>query len=125
MPLANRVVAGSPPPSAESNSCLVYLGQKLGIDLPEHFVQNHQALDQCFDLRNDLMKIVYNPAHKNFKPALEGHMKGAATHLAKLDGFCVGPFMCGATIQSADFHVFEMIDQHVMMCSEMGLALDL
>ena len=109
----------------QSNSCLIYLGQKLGIDAAEHMIHNHQVLDQTMDLRNDLMKIIYNPAHADFKPALEGHMKGAATHLAKLEGFCKGPFMCGPAMQSGDFHVFEMIDQHVMMCSELGAAFDL
>merc|ERR1719409_2270165 len=83
------------------------------------------VLDQTMDLRNDLMKIVYGPAGKNFKPALEGHMKGAATHLAKLEGFCKGPFMCGGTMQSGDFHVFEMVDQHVNMCAETGVPFDL
>ena len=109
----------------QSNSCLIYLGQKLGIDAAEHMIHNHQVLDQTMDLRNDLMKIIYNPAHADFKPALEGHMKGAATHLAKFEGFCKGPFMCGPAMQSGDFHVFEMIDQHVMMCSELGAAFDL
>ena len=36
----------------QSNSCLVYLGQKLGIDKPECMVKNHQVLDQTMDLRS-------------------------------------------------------------------------
>merc|ERR1719199_2401194 len=88
----------------QSNSCLVYLGQRLGIDQPECMVHNHQALDQCMDLRNDLMKIAYGPAGKEFKPAYEKHFEGAKAHLKKLEGFCTGPFMCGAAPQSADFH---------------------
>jgi glutathione S-transferase len=61
----------------QSNSCLLYLGQKLAIDLPEHMIRNHQVLDQTIDLRNALMKIAYGPEGKEFKPALEGHMDGA------------------------------------------------
>ncbi len=40
----------------QSNSCMLYLGRKLGIDRDEFFVRNHQVLDQTMDLRNDLMK---------------------------------------------------------------------
>ena len=48
----------------------------------------------------------------NFKPALEKHLEGAMKHLTKLEGFCAGPFMCGGAMQSGDFHVFEMLEQH-------------
>ena len=60
------------------------------------------------------MKIIYNPANKDFKPALEGHMKGAATHLAKLEGFCSGPFMCGDAPQSGDFHVTKQLSPRTL-----------
>ena len=60
--------------------------------------------------------VVYNPANSPFKPALEKHMESATTHFTKLEGFCKGPYMCGGAMQSADFHIFEMVDQHVIMC---------
>ena len=52
------------------------------------------------DLRNDTMKIVYPFGGKvsskaEFPAALAEHMKGAAGHFAKLEGHCVGPFICG------------------------------
>jgi len=109
----------------QSNSCLLFLGTKLGIDKPDCMIYNHQVLDQVMDLRNELMKIVYNPACKPFKDALEKHMDSAATHFAKLEAFCKGPYMCGGAMQSGDFHLFEMIDQHVIMCAEEGVAFDL
>jgi glutathione S-transferase len=113
----------------QSNSCLLWLGQRLGIDKPEHAVHNHQALDQVMDLRNDTMKIVYGfskvvPSKDEFPAGLAKHMQGAATHLTKLEGHCVGPFMCGAAPQSSDFHVFEMFDQHVLMCEQTGVPFD-
>ena len=43
----------------QSNSCLLYLGKKLGVDLDEHFIHNHQVLDQVMDLRNATMELVY------------------------------------------------------------------
>jgi len=107
----------------QSNSCLLFLGQKLGIDKVQYMIDNHQALDQTMDLRNALMKICYGPDGKDFKAALENHMKGAATHFEKLEAFCKGPYMCGAEMQSADFHVFEMLDQHTAMCQEMWVVM--
>jgi glutathione S-transferase len=113
----------------QSNSCLLYLGRKLGIDLPQHLDHNHQALDQIMDLRNDTMKIVYPfgaiKTRAEFPEALVKHMDScAAGHFAKLNAHCVGPFMCGPQPQSADFHCFEMFDQHMTMCKEMGITFD-
>lgn len=102
----------------QSNSVMVYLGKQLGIDKDEHFVHNHQVLDQAMDLRNDLMKIVYPFAgavktEDQLPEAFTAHLESA--HFAKLEGFCKGPYMCGAMPQSGDFHVFEMMDQHIVM----------
>lgn len=82
-----------------------------------------QALDQAMDWRNDTMQIVYPIAavktKDDFPAALRSHMDAcAATHLRKLQGFCVGPFMCGPVPQSADFHVFELVEHHIAMCEE-------
>jgi len=110
----------------QTNSVLVYLGSKLNIDQPIYRIHNQQVLDQTMDLRNDVVGFCYGPAGNPFKPALEKHMGGsAATNLTKLEGFCVGPYMCGPTMQSGDFHVFEMLDQHLMMCTDEGVAFEL
>merc|ERR1711865_576493 len=104
----------------QSNSCMLYLGQKLGIDTPENFIKNHQALDQIMDLRNDVITIVY-PFHgikgaDAFTVALGEHMTGKAKgHFGKLEGFVTGLYICGAAPSSADFHLWEMLDQHVLM----------
>jgi glutathione S-transferase len=110
----------------QSNSVLLYLGQKLGIDTPENFVHNHQVLDQTMDLRNDLMKIVYPfgavKTKEEFPAAAKSHMEGSATgNFTKLEGFCKGPYMCGDAPQSGDFHVFEMLDQHKIICEALGI----
>jgi glutathione S-transferase len=109
----------------QSNSCLLHLGLKLGIDKPELLIRNHQVLDQTMDLRNDLVKIVYNPKFKDdFAAVFTKHLGGARAHFEKLEGFCIGPFMCGEAAQSGDFHVFEMLDQHMEMCQELATAFE-
>merc|ERR1711924_88616 len=105
----------------QSNTCLLYLGQKLGIDTPENFIHNHMVLDQVMDLRNDLMKVVYPfgavKTKEEFPEAAKNHMAGSATtNFKKLEGICKGPYMCGDAPQSGDFHVFEMLDQHFSIC---------
>merc|ERR1711871_484229 len=110
----------------QSNTCLLYLGQKAGIDKPEHFINNHMVLDQCMDLRNDLMKIVYPfgsvKTKEEFPEAAKSHLEKSKGHFTKLNAFCKGPYMCGADIQSGDFHVFEMIDQHMSIAAAVGVA---
>jgi glutathione S-transferase len=106
----------------QSVSCLLYLGQKLGIDKAANFIRNHQAHDQAMDLRNDLIKVVYGGEKAEWQAKFEKHLEFA--HFTKLEGFCAGPYMCGAEMQSADFHVFEMLDQHMAMTKECGINFD-
>merc|ERR1712005_34543 len=63
------------------------------------------------------MKVVYpfgDAKTKDEFPAVaKKHLEGSTqTNMKKLEGFCKGPYMCGNTPQSGDFHVFEMLDQH-------------
>jgi glutathione S-transferase len=110
----------------QSNTCLLYLGRKLGIDTDEAFIKNHTVLDEVMDLRNKLMTIVY-PFFYVVK-SKEEFPEGAKKHLAetvvtsytKLEGFCEGPYMCGAAMQSGDFHLFEMLDQHSSISAHVG-----
>jgi len=109
----------------QSNTCLVYLGRKLGVDTEANFIKNHTVLDQVMDLRNDLMKVVYPfgsvKTKEEFPAAAKQHLAGSVTtNLTKLEGFCAGPYMCGAAPESGDFALFEMLDQHQSICSGIG-----
>lgn len=113
----------------QSNTCTVYLGQRLGIDAPEDFVANHTVIDQAHDLRNNLMEVVYpqpvghTETHGEFPEAARKHMAGPVkAHFTKLEGFCKGPYMCGDKPQSGDFHVFEMLDQHESLAKSLDEA---
>merc|ERR1711934_596375 len=110
----------------QTNTVLLYLGKLFGLDTEDNFAQNHCVLDQVMDLRNDLMKIVYPfgaiKSKEEFPAAAKAHVEGGMkTHLTKLNAFCKGPYMCGADIQSGDFHVFEMIDQHMSIAAVVGV----
>jgi len=110
----------------QSNTCCLYLGKKLGIDTEAEFIHNHTVLDQTMDLRNDLMKIVYPfgsiKTKDEFPEGAKGHLEGSCKgNLTKLEGFCKGPYMCGAAPQSGDFALFEMLDQHQSICASVGV----
>jgi len=105
----------------QSNTCLLYLGKKLGIDTEECYWHNHGALDQVKDVRDDLMKVVYCGSDDEFPSVAQSHLEGSCTsNFTKLEGFCKGPYMCGAAPQSSDFHIFEMIDQHMDIAAKLG-----
>jgi len=112
----------------QSNTCLLYLGRLLRLDKPRDFFHNHLVLDQTMDWRNDTMKIVYPFAGvvKSKDEFAEGANKHLAestkTHMTKLEGLCQGDYMCGNSPQSADFHVFEMLDQHIDIAAKVGAA---
>lgn len=111
----------------QSNTCVFYLGKRLGIDSDDLKISiaNHTVLDQTMDLRNDLMKVVYPfgaiKTREEFPEGAKKHMEGSATaNFSKLEAFCVGPFMTGAAVQSGDFMLFEMLDQHSIMSRSLG-----
>jgi len=110
----------------QSNTCMLYLGGKLGIDKPQFMVKNHTVLDQTMDLRNDLTGNVVYPfgqakTKEEFPAVAQAHIDGSTTNnLTKLEGFCEGPFMCGDEPQSGDFHVWEMLDQHRSISEAVG-----
>merc|ERR1711998_668207 len=68
----------------QSNTCLLYIGQKLGIDSQECFFHNHTVLDQAMDLRNDLMKVVYPfgavKSKEEFPEAFKKHAGSSMTN---------------------------------------------
>jgi len=109
----------------QSNTCMVYLGGRLGIDRQEHMIRNRTVLDQTMDLRNALVKIVYPFGAIKTKDAFaEGarqHIDGdMMANFTKLENFCVGRFMCGDEPQSGDFHLWEMLDQHRAIAEAIG-----
>lgn len=113
----------------QSNACLRYVGAKVGIDgrSPRESVLNDQVLCQVMDLRNAVIALTYmNWGAKpkaEFPAELAKHVAGPmAAHYTKLEGFFHGEFLCGAAPCSGDFHAWEMLDQHEIMCARLGIA---
>lgn len=113
----------------QSTSCYTYLGRKLNLmgSNEAELTAVEQTLAQCFDLRNDVIDLVYPfkavKTAEDYAAALPTHLDGnAKTHYEKFEGFFGDkPFLAAATITAGDFHVWEMLDQHEMMASRAGL----
>ena len=63
---------------SQSNTCALYLGRRLGIDdgmSGTYQTYNHTVLDQTYDLRNDLMKVVCPSERQKRKPTSNKRQK--------------------------------------------------
>merc|ERR1712137_345233 len=108
----------------QTNACLLYLGNLLGLNgsTPAARVLNNQVLCEIHDLRNEAIEIVYSfkqrcRSREEFEQAIVSHLRqGCVAAYRKLDDFygmtSGGPYLAGRNICSADFHVWEMLDQH-------------
>ena len=116
-----------------SNSVLEYVGDKLGIDGfkddGEKYA-NAQVLDEVYDLRNALMQVVY-PFHKftrtaeEFEETCPAHLSTKVpAHYTKLEAWMATRgtkfLVRDASPTSADFHAFEMLDQHEEIAKKRG-----
>jgi hypothetical protein len=114
----------------QSTAVYTFLGRAFSMmgEDEEELVACEQSLAQAFDLRNDLMKIVYpfgGVTPENFAQKLEAHLEGSVrTHYSKFEGFLQASgsgFVCRSGLSAGDFHLFEMLDQHEMMAARHGL----
>ena len=102
---------------SQSNTRALYLESRLGIDdgmSGTYQTYNHTVLDQTYDLRKDLMKVVYPfrtmKTRQDFRRrrAKKHFERNVRTHFTKLEGFCIGPFMTGVNLDRGDFVLWEM-----------------
>lgn len=110
---------------SQSNACLLYLGRKLGLvgKTEAEMSRVEQALCEITDLRNATVRLVYGD---DFKDKVGDHLaKTVPAHYGKLEGFLGQSrgghkYFAGADPTVADFHMFEMIDQHERMAKSVG-----
>jgi len=107
----------------QTNAIFEYLGDRYGLSgqTMEQKQLNMQMLCEIYDLRNIIMELAYpfSDACRNddeFVKKMMAHCQhGHRRYYEKLEAFfglSNGPFSCGGTACAADFHVFEMLDQH-------------
>ena len=100
---------------SQSNAVLLYLGRKacLNGSNDQEVTKNEQTMFQAFDLRNATVTVFYRTyspesVKLHFTDILPGHYQKFEDWL----GSHKTQFFSSDTPLSADFHVFEMIDQH-------------
>jgi glutathione S-transferase len=109
-------VVDGPVVISQTNAVLMYLGRKFGLvgSNEQELANVEQVLCQAMDLRNDTVRMAYMSGE------VAAHLQSSPAHFEKLEGFLkqIGtPFFGGSTPSVADFHVFEMIEQHQLMAA--------
>jgi len=114
----------------QTNAVFLYLGDRFGLngaDAAERLL-TIQLLEEIYDLRNRIIELVY-PFKEVARDQAEHDTKmtkhlaeGAKANYAKLEACVKGPFVLGAALSTADFHIFEMLDQHEIMAKADGAS---
>jgi len=116
---------------SQTNAVFEYLGDRYGLTgrtMEEKRLQM-QALAEIYDLRNSILELVYYFKEKcrtdgEFKAKMRQHLsEGHKAAYNKLEAWFKqngGAFSCGNNIGVADFHIFEMLDQHEIYAAKMG-----
>lgn len=98
----------------QTNACLYYLGRKFGLSGGSELERSRidQIVAQTMDLRNASIGVFYGRS----KVVPSDHASGPLrNHYAKLNDFMKGNdtlFSASDEITLADFHLWEMLDQH-------------
>mmetsp|Transcript_12177 Transcript_12177/g.28411 ORF Transcript_12177/g.28411 Transcript_12177/m.28411 type:complete len:239 (+) Transcript_12177:92-808(+) len=114
----------------QSNACYTYLGRLCGLNgkTDEEMTKNEQILAQVMDLRNDLLGILYpfKCTPEAFPEKSKAYMeKEALKHYAKLEAWLAKQgttFFSGDSPLTADFHAWEMLDQHEITAAKLSYA---
>lgn len=98
----------------QTNACLYMLGRKFGLSGKDTIEKSRidQIVAQTMDWRNDSIGYFYGRKIDNLEEYVNS---GLLVHYKKLNDFIESNgtlFSCSNDITLADFHLFEMIDQH-------------
>ena len=117
-----------------SSVVLEFLGQVTGTDAFANEGErwrNAQALAEIYDLRNALMGVVYpfngkTTTKEAFEKNCDDHMNATVGKFyAKFEALLKQrgkKFLIRDAPSSADFHLFEMLDQHEIIASRRGMT---
>jgi len=102
----------------QSNACLTYLGRKFGLAGKDdkELTKMEQILAEVFDLRNEFLIVAYKTG--GIEKDLVDHLGTAVKSLTKLEEwfkFNNTLFSVSDKPLAADFHLWEMLDQHELL----------
>mmetsp|Transcript_5958 Transcript_5958/g.18743 ORF Transcript_5958/g.18743 Transcript_5958/m.18743 type:complete len:357 (+) Transcript_5958:66-1136(+) len=112
----------------QSNSAYVHVADKAGL---YRGVRDLELMMEVFDLRNAHVDLVYpfadaTRSQAEFdKKAVQLCEKTLATYYAKFAAVLAasgGKYLCGDDLAAADFHLWEMIDQHELLAKRLDLS---
>mmetsp|Transcript_42032 Transcript_42032/g.108893 ORF Transcript_42032/g.108893 Transcript_42032/m.108893 type:complete len:250 (+) Transcript_42032:53-802(+) len=115
----------------QTNAIFEYLGDRFGIggETMEERRRNREMLCEIYDLRNEIIMLVYPfkavcRDKEEFMTKMTAHLtEGCKKSYDKIDKFIAaggGPYTCGRKLVAADFHVWEMLDQHEVYAAAYG-----
>jgi glutathione S-transferase len=104
----------------QSNACMDYLGEKFGLmgSGAANSAQVRQCMNQAMDLRNAAVGCFYSGSDA------AAHVENAKGHYTKFNDWLSeqGTDYCaGMSPSAADFHLWEMLDQHEQFCVKSSL----
>jgi glutathione S-transferase len=108
----------------QTDACINYLGRMFGLHgtTAQQSAIIEQVLAQTKDMRNDAVKLFYSKPEV-FKQNVGDYLANVGKHYAKFAGhfkLTGTTYSCGEEVTSADFHLWEMLDQHELLTKAMG-----
>mmetsp|Transcript_22047 Transcript_22047/g.51744 ORF Transcript_22047/g.51744 Transcript_22047/m.51744 type:complete len:250 (-) Transcript_22047:172-921(-) len=116
---------------AQSSAVYLYLGRILGLGGATHQEQmaNEQVLFYLYGMWMEIRDLVYpsytSRTEESFRSSLDNHFSGVSAHYEKLEAWLRrkdAPFFASSRPCTADFHVWEMLDQQECMARAYGFA---
>lgn len=110
----------------QSNAVYQYIGRLTSLcgKSEEEIEKNEQTLCQVFDLRNAVVGVAYNNAQYDQNMPIH-FSKTVPAHYKKFNNWLEvngTDFFSGSEPLTADFHVWEMLDQHQGWAKDAGIA---
>lgn len=110
---------------AQTNACFLYLGRKFNMlgSSEKELIWCEQLLCEVMDLRNKMVQFAYGPlCNSETASSLLSNVKLILDKLelylsTQVAGGHSGTFLVGEKASAPDFHLWEMLDQYVSMCT--------
>eukprot|EP01088_Endostelium_zonatum_P020166 TRINITY_DN728_c4_g1_i1.p1 TRINITY_DN728_c4_g1~~TRINITY_DN728_c4_g1_i1.p1 ORF type:complete len:242 (-),score=68.35 TRINITY_DN728_c4_g1_i1:50-745(-) len=108
----------------QSNSCLEYLGRKFNLNgnSEEEQLKNNQCLNQVMDMRNAAVGLFYK-SEQEFNIEKDKYCQNVLNHYNKFEKWLEvnkTNYLSANEPRTADFHLFEMLDQHERFAKDLS-----